>query len=306
MRADWPLSWRVIARRWIPRVLCWMLLAIPVRGARAVIEVGAPVPDFTLESLEGQPYTLDRTTTTPALLLFVKPDEKYTSATLAALHHMIERQSDLTRGMHHWVIISRRAPGTPLDELSKILDAHPRWTALLDPTDALYFACQIVATPTLVVVGSDRTVAATHPGYDTGMEQRVRLALAQVRGIELPETATAPAQAPNLELSMARRLAGRGLYDRALNFYLRVADGATSVSAGLALEVADTYLALRQADPAETWLEQIPPDAPEAAQLPAFRERIQAVRGGLPDPAHQPQVRLLDDVPSTAGQAQGP
>jgi hypothetical protein len=297
-RVSPPTPWALWARAAALRVGLWLMLVLPASAARAVIDVGAAAPPFTLDALGGSTRGYDPASTTPLMLVFVKLDDKYTSDALASLDEMFADMPALGRGLERWMIAARLRPGDDLARLKAIVAAHPGWTALLDRTDKTYFGYGIVATPTVVVIGREGKIAVTHPGFDLGMRQSVRLALAGLMGVALPTTATQTPEPPDMRLQMARRLAERRLYARALPFYRQLAD-AGALTGQARLEMADIYLQLNDLEPVQGLIDDVPTTGPLAAGRASIAHRLERVRRGEPDPGHHARRRLPTD-PTTA------
>ena len=288
-------AWRGLGRLAL-RLALWAALALPAAGARAVIGVGETAPSFTLQGLDGQVHAQDEKTSGNLLLLFIKPEERYTTETLASLDHIFTRIPQLARNLRRWIVVSRIQPGVDLGPLKKTLQASPGWNVLLDEDDALYNAYRIIATPTTVLVGSDRRVKATHPGYDPGLEQDVRLALAEQEGGTLPPTATRPAAPPDLQLQMGRRLAALGIYDRALKYYEQALNKGP-LPPEVQLELAEVYLGLNRPDQAIQTLQAIPKDSPAAARVGPLLEQANKLKAGHPEATPRPP--RIQSTPTT-------
>jgi len=296
-------------RRWVIdavlRLALWAALALPAAGARAVIDVGETAPAFQLEDVRGRAHALDGQSSVPLVLVFAMPEDLYTSRALADLDAMFARDRALGVGLRRWVIFSRIRSGDTLARIQAVAKAHPAWTVLLDRRDAPYRDYWIVATPTVVLVGPDHKVAATHPGYDPALEQDVRLALARLLGVTLPEAATGTPAPPDMRLQMARRLAERGLYDRALPFYLKIAESGP-LPPEAQLELAEVYLGLARLDEARALLDQAPKEGPLAARAAQIAARVRAIKQGLPDPGRPSKAHIPQNITSPTNRIQGP
>ena len=289
--------------RFAARIVLLSMMTLPAVAARAVIDVGEKAPAFKLTDLAGEVHTQDDAATTPLMLVFVKPDEKFTSETLHALDRMFLQTPDLGKGLRRMIVISRINPGDKLEHLRDVLKIHKSWPALLDNDDMAYKAYHIIATPTMVMVGKDQKVAATHPGYDPGMEQAVRLALAKMLDVKLPEAATSKPAPPNMNLQMGRHLAKRGLYERALTYYEKAAKEAPLPPQSL-VDLADIYLNLNELDKAGLVIDTLAAMPSMAAEATKLRLRLEAIKSGQPDPGRTPRATLRTTSPTldTRGQ----
>jgi hypothetical protein len=252
----------------------------PARAVDAVIQPGEKAPPMALRDLDGRPRVLDAKTTGVTLLVFVKPSEKYTTATLGALDHMIAGVPQFRAALRRWIVVSRF--DTPADVRRVAELAGRDWPVTADEGDRLYHAYKIIATPTLVVVTSG-TVAAVHPGYDPAMEAVVRRKLADAMGIELPASMTDPPERPNMALQMGRRLAERGLWDRALEYYDQAAQSGP-LGAHAQVEKASILTAIGRYDEAIEILTAIPADSTATTSATAALVRARALKAGEPAP----------------------
>jgi hypothetical protein len=271
--------------------LVWLAAWLPAGAAQAVIQPGEPAPPFTLQDLEGRTQCLDRQTSDVVLLLFVKPDDEHSSAALVDLMRMFERNPTLEAGLRRLMIVSRIG-GREIESsptLKFFSSFTSRWPVLLDRDDRLYRAYKIIATPTIVIVGPDRRAAAVHPGYDPGLIQDVRLELARVLGRELPVAATATPPPPNMHLQLGRRLAERGLWERALSYYRKAAE-AGPLPDQARLEIARIYLKLERYEEAISAAGEIGPDSPLAEEAAAVADRARQAQKEEQPPPEPPRV----------------
>ncbi len=265
--------------------LCRLLMAAlavvllgPAATALAVIQPGEPAPRLRLPDLAGRQHVIDGSTTDSLLMVFVKPDDHHTSAALAELGKMFTQWPQLGTGVRRLVVLSR--VGDQLEPARRALAAHPGWTVLVDREDRAYRDYRMIATPTVVLVGPDRKVVAVHAGYDPGLIQDVRLELARLLGVELPATATGAPPPFSMELQLGRRMAARGLWERALHYYERAAE-AGPLPPSARVELAVILIELERLDEAEALLTELGSKAPGAA---AAARRLERARAASPPP----------------------
>src|SRR5262245_32893708 len=154
----------------------WLLAWLPASGVEAVLKIGDKVPSFTLNSPAGKTYSLDQTSAT-ALLVFVKINDRNTSKALAELQNLLEKNPELAANLRCFIIVTRMTAGQTLPpHLSSI---RAPWQLLIDQKDQTYRDYRIIATPSFIIVGSDRIVAGVHAGYDPGTTQDLRMQLAR-------------------------------------------------------------------------------------------------------------------------------
>lgn len=210
-------------------------------AAQAVLQPGEPAPPIALKTTKGKTYRLDTSTTSPTLILFVKPADRYTSNAIQALDHLFDTRPELAKGLERWIVASRL--GATADPLAIEKIANERWPVLLDTDDRVYAKYRIIATPTVVLITPDRMVAAINPGYDYGMESHLRKELAKLLGVEVREEVKAYVASESssaMTVQMGRRLASRGLYERAISYYEKFAEEG-SLSPEIRMEMAEVY-----------------------------------------------------------------
>ncbi len=261
--------------------LLWLGALLPAAAARAVIQPGEVAPSIELQDLNDQTLRLDAPGTGVAVLLFTKPGDRHTSAAVAAINGILAQHPEIDRRATRRAILSRLRNDDQIAAAGERIG--PGWPLLLDRDDAAYGAYRIIATPTLVIVGADGLVSAVHPGYDPGMAQAVRLALAAALGVELPAAATQAAAPPNMDLQMARRLAARGLWERALEYYDRLKP--EDVTDAVRVERAAILLELGRLEDALADLTAVPADSPHAARAEELRRLVTEKQAGDAAPA---------------------
>jgi len=258
-------------------VLMALFVMLPASAAQAVLQPGEPAPPFSLPATGGARFTLDRATTGTVLLVFTKPGDKYTAPALRALEGMIAKYPPLGQGLRIAVVLSRLDDPGQVKAFQK--QAAPQWPVIADENDELYRGYKIIATPTVVIVGDRRTVAAVHPGYDPGLVDDVRLALARARGLTLPEAMTGAPAKPNMALQMGRRMAARGLWEDALKYYGEAgAHGPLPPEAQL--ELAEIHLEMNHADAALAIVNGLSPEMKREERAQKIVQRAQALKTG--------------------------
>jgi tetratricopeptide (TPR) repeat protein len=271
----------------VSTVLLALAIMLPISLAEAVLQPGEEAPSFDLKDSAGNVYHLDKKSSDVVLLVFVRTRDNNTSAALLALNNMFEKLPMLEEGLRRWIIISGVDAAREVTPIAAI--AGRRWHILLDAEDAAYRAYKIIAAPTVVIVGRNRKVEAINPGYDLGMEDHVRRALAQALSVSLPEAIVKQPEKPNMTLQMGRRLAARGLWDDALQYYTRAMEQ-EPLSAEAQLELARIYVELQRADDAVKILNQIPKDSPAAAHVAPLLERARALKENRLETLNPPKV----------------
>ncbi len=247
-------------------VLAWVGAGLPASAARAVIQPGESAPALAAEGA----------TSGVMLIVFVKSDDRHTSEGLAALEGMFAQYPVLSTGTLRRVVVSRLTEGT---KTPAWLATRPGWKVVVDAKDEAYEGYRIVATPTVVIVAADRKVAAVHAGYDPGMVQDVRLALARAKGIGLPPSAEGtPAPPPDMNVQMARRMVSRGLWERALHYFDEATSGGKTLPEVAKPDLARAWLGMEDLARAEAVIKSIAPGSPAAAEVPALTEQLERAR----------------------------
>ena len=239
----------------------------------ALIDVGAEAPPLAVEGKMGTVHLVDGATTEPLLLLFLKPEDRYASQTVDALDDLFRRFPMIASGHRSAVIVSRYTDENRPTIPESMGDG---WPVYLDRDDKAYHAYNIIATPSIIIVDGEGTVAAVQPGYDHSMPEWLLKSLAEVQGVELPEGAAGAPDKPNMALQMGRRLAMRGLWDRALPYYAKAA-GEQPLSPKALIELAEIHLELGQKQEALAILDALP--QPEKESERAAELRTRAMKG---------------------------
>jgi tetratricopeptide (TPR) repeat protein len=264
-----------------------VITILPVSFAQAVLQPGQDAPSFALKDTVGNVYHLDDKTSDPVLLLFAKPGDRHTTAALKALNNMFEKHPVLKQGLKRWVIISGSDAARQVEPI--IVIAGGMWPILLDVKNDAYRAYRIIATPTVVVVGSNRRIEAINPGYDLGMEDTIRKALARVLSVSLPEGVLKESSKPNMILQMGRRMAARGLWERAAEYYAKAMEQ-EPLSLDAQIELAEIYLELQRVEEALKILNQISADSAGAARVKPLLKRAQAMKESCSETPKPPKV----------------
>ncbi len=241
----------------------------------AALKPGEPAPPFSLKDLDGITHSYEPGVTSPTLLLSVKPGDRYTTLALNGLHELFTMHPRLRNGLNRWIVVSRYDPET--DEAFLKHMRTKEWLTLLDPDSTFYVDYKIIATPTVTITGAAGKVAAVHPGYDPGMIQDVRLELADLLDVALPKAVSGTIEAPNMNLQMARRLAERGLYQRALSYYERAAESGP-LSPAVQLEIAEVYVKAGNPEQALKVLAPLSAEQVDPDRLNSLRERAEGLR----------------------------
>jgi tetratricopeptide (TPR) repeat protein len=266
----------VLARVKVVVCMAIMLITIlPASLAEAVLQVGENAPLFTLPDSTGHVLYLDKKTSEPVLLVFVSSHDRYTSSALDALNDMFKKHPILEQGLRRWIILSGADAARHVEQIKAI--AGSAWPILIDAQNEVHRTYKIIATPTVVVVGKQRRVEAVNPGYDLGMEDALRKALAQALSVKLPEAVLKQPPKPNMMLQLGRRMAARGLWEHALRYYIKAMEQ-EPLSPDAQLELAEIYLEMERPEDALKILNEIPTDSPAAERVGPLRKRIQALK----------------------------
>lgn len=226
----------------------------------------------------------------PSLLIIAKPGDKYAPDVLRALENIFDKTPALLDGLKVSIALSRLDDPAQVQAFKK--RAAPRWAVTADSGDELYRRHRIVATPTVLILGEDRKVIWSHPGYDPGLAEDVRTALAKARGIALPEAMTADAKPakPNMALQLGRRLAARGLWENALPRYEEAAkQGPLPPEAQL--ELAEIHVEMNNPEAAQAVLNALPAAQRQTERAQALAKRAQALKAGQAGKPTPPVVK---------------
>lgn len=239
-------------------LLVALLLSPP--PAVAVIQPGEAAPPILLTPYGGgETFVLDKSASATCLLLFVKPDDKYFESAIGTLNDLFVHHPAMKPRLRRAVVVSRFEDDKALAGMAKTIAGE--WPLLPDRDDSLYHSYKIIATPTVVIVGPDGLVAAVHPGYDTGLQQHVRVALSELLDVPLPAFAIKEPEKPNMALQMGRRMMARGLWDKASDYFAQAAEAGPLD--GLArMELAEIHLELLEFDVFRQMLSEIPAETP--------------------------------------------
>lgn len=193
--------------------LLLLLLSLTSQGGAESLVKGERVPLFEDIQRHIALDRDDRPTTGPILLLFIKDDDRYSRRAVEQIQTLRERNLELFKDAEFVLIRSRSGENGMEGDWSP-----PKWFRLLeDPDDALYTAYQIIATPTAAIASPAGNLLGHHPGYSPGLANSIQrdLVLALLGRTEL----RTPAPSTSPELVMGRRLAERGLPERALPYF---------------------------------------------------------------------------------------
>ena len=185
------------------------MLLLPGAGARG-LELNAPVPEFTAPDLAGATRTLADFPGRVTLLLFWQPDNPRSCRVLceiADLQGVYERSALAT-------IVSGAHQKAEIEEALKGCRNRP--PVLLDPDRVIFGAYQIVALPTLMLVGPDRLLKYKIAGLGLQGVGEVQAHLDAVYGRE-KALAAAPAGPPDVvrRFGMAQQLLKAGMQAQA-------------------------------------------------------------------------------------------
>lgn len=243
----------------------------PATAAHA--QVGTPVPDPELSVLGGgQSRVLAQTGL--SVLVFYRPAQPNS---LSGLKALAECQKDLAGKPLRWVaIVSDAAPAD--DALALVRNSGLQAPVLVDAGDALYGSLGIALHPVVVIVGSDRRLAAFEPfhsvNYCAIVSARIRRALGEISEAEMqqildPPRATESGSAPAAHRyrALAEALLKAKKPDKALVYARRSVEQDDTYAAAHALlgEVLAAQGNCAEAVPAFRRALELDPAAPGAA-----------------------------------------
>lgn len=263
----------------LPGIFVLLLLALiaGASAARAGLQAGEDAPLFSKPATTGESFKLDRNSTDTVLLVFTRPDDRFTSDALRALEHVFAAYPPLQKGMRIGIVVSLIDNEGQAAAFRKKVDAQ--WPVIADSDNELYKSYKIIATPTVVIIGSGRKVAAVHPGYDPSLAEDVRGAIAKTRGMTLPEAMTGPSAKPNMTLQLGRRMAARGLWEDALKYYTDAAKQGP-LPAVAQVELAEIHLELNDPGAALAIVNALPAEMKGQERVKKIITRAEAIKSG--------------------------
>lgn len=261
----------------------WLVLTIMLApGASAALGVGKLAPMMELPDLKGETHSFAEFTSKPMVLVFVKPEDRYSSVTLGAIEGMYARRAELTKNVPHLVVISRLRGKMIPAELISFLEEH-NWRIFVDEADKAYRAYEIIATPTVLLIDQNGRVVLGSAGYDVGLVRDLRENLGRIQGLANPHM-NSRGEKPNMALQMGRRMAERGLWDKAKLYYDKVReDGALAPKAQVEYVVILIEAGLWKE--AGTELDAMAVDAESAAEVARLRALLESGRSDTSTPA---------------------
>ncbi len=250
-------------------VLIAVLWAICAAYPAQAMVIGVEAPALNAAGVV-EVVSHDQSTTKPLTLIFSKSDDAHTEHAIEAIGELYGRYPHLHDGTRTIFVLSRINGDT--SKIAAMLP--PDWGLLHDTEDTLYTAYHIIATPTVVIVGTDNRVVGFHPGYNAGLAQAMRRDL--MVAIDGPESLTASTPTPGImDIQMARQLARRKLWDRSIEYY-RKAAAVQNLPCDIALEEVAIHLEIGQPDKALELLEAIT-NSVCAVQVAELGEKAQAM-----------------------------
>lgn len=259
----------------LPRIGRWvaalamlpMVLLAGVSGADTTL-VGQQAPRFgDIQKLLSEARE-DAPTTGPVILLFTRENDSHSRRALEQLTTLKKRNGDLFRQAHVVVFQSLMGRQSPLlrDEIPEGFVYHA------DEGDRLLSEYRVIATPTAFVLSESGKVLGFHPGYSPGLALAIqRDLLLEIQGRTEVRT---PAPPMSSEHVMARRLAERGMKERALVYYRQAAER-EDATPEILLEMTRLLVELEEWEQALEVLENLG-DEEEAVRL---RQEIEKLKG---------------------------
>jgi len=231
-----------------------LLLLVPLQRGVAVthLERGDRPPDLTLETLAGEPVTLNDQRGRPVIIVF---GELYHERTLAAcgdIARVLESDALATRSISVLLVVAQDAPTPALTKQAR--DPRLPSTILHDVRREAYGDYRVAVMPSVVIIDGEGRVVHALAGYTARLKDIVNDALLVATGAssyEEFERGLRPAPAPIDEArvraarvtSLARQLSRRGLNDLAVEKYREALDIASDYAParlGLATAMLDT------------------------------------------------------------------
>lgn len=248
------------------QLICAVLVASCLMASDAPAEPllpGEPAPFFEkLEKVIAERHP-EQEMKGPMVLTFVNEADSNSARVIQQLKELNTRQEELFKQARVVIVLTRVNGEMKLDpgQLPK------RWTIIQDLDDSYYVEYHVIATPTIVVAGTNGKIVAFHAGYSPGLMAAVqRNLLTEIHGTEAVRTAAPPA---SLELQLGQRFAERQQWDRALPYYRKAAEK-DALDPTAKLEMARILVEMQEFDEATALLDELK-DAEGAAPL---RERI--------------------------------
>ena len=258
----------------------------PPPGATG-LAVGARAPAFTLRDPDSAQRRLDEGSS-PTLLLFVIAADDRTARGLTAIDRTLALKPDLSKTVRRWIVFPRSARDASVDALTRL--AGENWHVLLDSGRKTFADYGVVGGPTAFVLDAAGTVRLVHRGYDLEMASDVRRVLGRIAPAPASaEQRAEPLPRASLTLQLARRLAERGLWEKALEHYLEVRRQ-EGLSPEEQTELAEVYLKLLRLEDATRILEQLREHPAAAKRAAELLEQVEEIRTGPAEPPPPPAV----------------
>ncbi len=241
------------------------------------LHAGEAAPFFSLSTRDGSVHNLDRVST-PTLLLFLNPSDPFTSPSLTAFHEIFDANPAEARKIRRWVVLPRQQRMSEVRRLEAAISGD--WTVLLDSEGKVFPTYRIVATPTAVLLEGGRRIRQVYAGYDHNMARRVQADLNRFFNVEAAPKKTVELLTPTqLILQLARRLASRGLWESALDFYLEV-EAKESLPPLAQIELAEIYMEMEMPDKAIEVLQKVKAPPEEQQRVALLLLRSQEIKAG--------------------------
>lgn len=182
----------------------WIACAVVFHPALARADLGVPVADAELPTLDGGRMRL-LGSTAASVLIFFRPGQERSETTLL----QIERcRKPFTGKPVHWVaIVSGAADRDSAKTL--VRRAGLSMPVLVDEDDGLYAQLGVAQHPAVVVVGADRRIAAYEPyraiNFCTAIAARVQRLLGEMSASEMQRAIDPPPIQRGADTEVARR-----------------------------------------------------------------------------------------------------
>jgi len=208
MRKDMPPreelfeSRRAVGTLVVTALLGWASVFHAATAAHA--EMGTPVPDAELPTLEGGKARL-LADVAANVLVFFRPEQE---RSLTALKQLAECRKGLAGKPVRWTaIVSGAAPKHGVTAM--VRESALAMPVLVDEGDALYASLGVALHPVAVIVGPDRKLAAFEPfrsvNYCAVVTARVRHVLREISDDELQRALAPPSAARGGDAQVALR-----------------------------------------------------------------------------------------------------
>jgi len=173
---------------------------------RSFISEGSRLPDFDLKTLEGAPFSSKSLAGKMGILVFLRPDQSYSSRVLRDLGLMEEQLPGIS-----WSKIVVFSGDVSEKAVRKMVKAEGfTGTLLLDPDRVAYAKFDVVAVPSAAIFDKELRVIYSRPGFGIDFVSQVVKHVIKSTGRSLSIKDHSPAR-----IELGRRLIAKGHLDKA-------------------------------------------------------------------------------------------